>query len=432
VRTGEAIERPIEPSESATEAQYWVVAARHGQRVLAVDMPHSSPARGLPDSVQVTEWEVHDRWRGPSSEPPEVLDEIRATWGQPDLRICNRRNDGTVAGFRRMRDDLIEHIQQKQVWITEQVAGSRWDLVTCTFGASHCIGHHQLHHYDETNPWHDPGAPDDVRDALPRVYEAIDAAIGSVVAAAGPDATAIVVASHGMGLYVGGYQLLERVLRTIDQSPVSRALAAPTRLPPSVKALARAAVPAALRRKRRALSHEEPWPLESDKTTAIRVANNRVGAVRINLKGREPNGAVEPDAMETTLDDVTELLLALRDPASGEPIVDSVDRSADLFGPERHADVPDLLVLFRRDLGSLEACTSPRTGLLRAPTRRPEVLRSGDHTAHARWWVRGPGLGAGSLGEVHALDLAPTVLQALGVPVPDGLDGSPLALPTQG
>jgi predicted AlkP superfamily phosphohydrolase/phosphomutase len=348
------------------------------------------------------------------------------------LAICNERNDGTVRGYRQMRDDLIDQVDQKAAWLAEMVDEEAWDLVTVTFGESHCIGHHQLHHLDPSNPWHDPTAPPDVRDALPRVYEAIDRAVGTLVGLAGPGATVVVVASHGMDLYVGGYQTLDGVLRRMDQSAVGRAMATPAWLPPKVRSIARALVPSALRRRRRELSGEREAPLESPQTRAAAMHNNRVGAVRLNLRGREPHGTVEPGAeAEALIADITSVLVDLRQPGTDEPIVARVDRTDVLFGAERHPDLPDLLVVYRTDIGVIDACTSPRIGRVEAAVRHPEILRSGDHTDHARWWVRAPGVTAGPTDrDVHALDLAPTVLAALGIEPPSGLDGTALLLAT--
>ncbi|MGI8607034.1 MAG: hypothetical protein ACR2L0_07775, partial [Gaiellaceae bacterium] len=172
-----------------------------------------------------------------------------------------------------------------------------------------------------------------------------------------------------------------------------------------------------------------PWPLESSPTRAIAVPNNRVGAIRLNLRGREPQGCIEPGPeADSVLAELRTALLELEDPASGQRVVDRVVTAEEAFGADRHPDVPDLMVVFRTDLGTIESCRSRRVGVLTARLDSPDTPRTGDHTVESRLWAIGPGVPRG--GELPAganvLDIAPTVLELLDVPVPDSLDGRPL------
>jgi predicted AlkP superfamily phosphohydrolase/phosphomutase len=171
-------------------------------------------------------------------------------------------------------------------------------------------------------------------------------------------------------------------------------------------------------------------PLESPRTRAAALRNNRCGAIRLNLKGREPVGRVAPGAeARALLAELRRELLALRHPPTGEPIVTRVVSAEEAFGPDHHPDVPDLMVVFRSDLGPIEACASERAGLVRVPIYHPNVPRSGDHTVESRLWCRGAGVPAGArLPDANVLDLAPTVLRLLDVPPPDTCDGRPLPL----
>jgi predicted AlkP superfamily phosphohydrolase/phosphomutase len=430
LHTGEADLRPLTESAVDGEAQYWVRAARAGKRVLAADLPQIVLVPDLPTAVQIREWGVHDRQWSTRSEPPEALREIVDRWGPAPFDLCDNHHHETREGYRSLRDALLEQATVKGDWLNELVAREPWDLVACSFGESHCGGHQLLHLFDTSSPWHEPDTPPDLADALADIYAAIDASVAKVIEAAGPDALVILVASHGMSTYIGGYQLLEEFLARLWPAPIGRRLAAaPSHLPGWARGIAQAVVPAGMRRRRREVSGELHGPLTMSHTKAISVPNNRVGAIRLNVVGREPFGTVHPGAeTDATIAEIDAALRELRQPASGELIVDDVRRADELFGPERHADLPDLIVTFRRDLGPLESCESPRVGRIDRPVRHPDLPRSGDHTDHARWWVRGAGLGAGSRPtEVSSVDLAPTVLAALGVEGQSS-DGRPLDL----
>jgi hypothetical protein len=203
-----------------------------------------------------------------------------------------------------------------------------------------------------------------------------------------------------------------------------------SQLPFGVRAAIRGVVPAPLRRRLQKAAGSLPDPLTSPATRAVVLPSDINGYIRLNIKGREPCGALEPGAdAEAELTAIRRALLELVDPASGERIVAQAVTAEEAFGHDRHADLPDLMVSFRQDIGALDSCMSERVGLVKVPVR--VVNRSGDHTSESRLWLAGNGLrpGAATAG-ASSLDVAPTILSLLGVPIPPGLDGRSLAEPS--
>jgi predicted AlkP superfamily phosphohydrolase/phosphomutase len=432
VHTGEAAVRPVAQQECDPDRQYWAVAARHGKRTCTLDVPQTVPAAGA-DGIQVFEWGLHDREFEIQSEPPAVLADIRARWGAHPVDICDLHHGRTPDGYRSLLEALERGADAKAAWAAELLEGDAWDVFTCVWSECHCVGH-QFHHFlDPEHPQHDPGADQALRDSWRRVYQRIDAGLGRLRAAAGPDTTVLVVASHGMGPYTAGYQLLPEVLRRLGVGPAaSKAALAPGRLPSPVRSVLRNVLPSGLRRRRLvATGHLRTWHwLESPTCRAAPVENNRVGAIRLNLRGREPYGCVAPGAEATALvDDLRRELLALRLPGTDTPIVRDVLTPLEAFGPDHHPDLPDLMVVFRRDVGPLDRCWSERVGLVEATIGSARLPRTGDHTDESRLWCCGPRIPAGSrLPAADVLDLAPTILDLVGVPLPDGLDGQAIDL----
>jgi predicted AlkP superfamily phosphohydrolase/phosphomutase len=425
LHTGEARLRPLEPDEIDPSLTWWAAASAAGRRVAAVQQVQTVPQRGL-NGLQLCEWGLHDRQFAIAGEPPGLLEEIRARHGDHPVRSCDEHGE-TAAGYEALLDALLDGARRTTGLFSDLLGREEWDAFACTFGETHCVGHQFWHFFDPGHPNHDPDAPARLRDAISAVYAAVDAGIGRLLDEAGPDATVLVVASHGIGPYVGGYQLLPDVLVRLGYGSGSGAAAdVRTRLPRPVRTVLRtAAGPFRARLQARAGSLDHP--LESPATRAVALPNNRCGAIRLNLRGREPFGAVEPGAeADACLEELRRELSALEHPETGERIVVRVETAEEAFGPERHPDVPDLVVLFRDDLGPLEACRSERVGVVARPNYNPRIPRSGDHTAHSRLWAIGPGLEPGTIDGANVLDVAPTLLELLGVPLPDGLDGRPL------
>ncbi len=434
LRTGEAVARRIETCDVDAEAQYWVVATAGGRRSLTVDVPQSVATPAEVGGTQLFEWGLHDRSFSTASQPPELLERIRSRHGDHPVAVCDSAHGSTVPGYRRLLRGLRDGIDAKGEFASELVERNDWDLATVVFAEGHCAGHQLFHFHDPTHRSHDAAAPADLREGITDVYRRLDAAVARLIDAAGHDAEVLVVASHGMASYVGGYQLLAPVLEALGYG---RQHPRPTKPPKSalpLRRLVRRALPTAVRDRRDSARRADPATytrvvFTDPSQRAAVLDNNRCGAVRLNVEGREPQGTIAPDDVASTLDELRAQLAALVDPATGQPIVEATQTAREAFGPDHHPDLPDLLVDFRTDLGPLEACTSPATGQINRTFRSAHTPRTGDHVPGSRLWATGRGFAPGAVIDgANVLDVAPTVLDLLAVPVPASVDGRSLRL----
>ena len=437
LRTGEARPRPLLPEDIDAGGFYWAVASRAGRRVAAVDMPYNVTTQDF-NGVQLCEWGLHDRCFPVTSGPPGLVDELRAEYGDHPVGSCDRHGE-TREGYERLLDDLLDGVSRKTALLLDLLGREHWDLFTCAYGETHCVGHQYWHFFDPRHPRHDPAAPEHLRGAVQAVYRRVAEGVAAVVEAAGAGATVLVIASHGMGVHAGGPQLLPEVLARLGMSSGggTRVASRYRRLQGShssvlkaVKFVLKPVIGRRMIRKLQTTAGSLHEPLESPRTRAAVLKNNTCGAIRINLKGREPFGSVEPGVEADALTaELRSELLALREPETGEPIVERVVTAGEVFGPDHHPDLPDLLVAFRTDMGPIESCRSDRVGQVHVPIYSPSLPRTGDHTAESRLWIKGPGVPAGGrLADGNVLDVAPTVLRLLDVPLPDTLDGRPLPI----
>jgi predicted AlkP superfamily phosphohydrolase/phosphomutase len=137
------------------------------------------------------------------------------------------------------------------------------------------------------------------------------------------------------------------------------------------------------------------------------------GAIRINLRGREPRGRVSPGR---DYDDVcarlSRELLALVNLETGRPAVREVVPTADLFDGPALARMPDLFVEWDRDQ-PIRSLASPTIGRLDGYSPSP---RPGDHIRDGFLIARGPSITPGRLdAPIESTDVAPTLCALLGV-----------------
>ena len=426
--SGELEPRPRGAREFDARA-FWTEASGEGARVAVVDVPYGIACPGL-NGVHVMQWGTHDRaffdCRGHGGEPQELVDEIVRPYGVHPLWSESRKQpaigsacDGiedTLAEHEALLDAVIAGLEVNSALRLDVLGREDWDLFACGLAEYQCAGHHFWDfEQDSDHPR--------LHGALRDLYARLDETLGLVLDAAGNDATVMVLASHCHGPHIGGGQLLPEVLERLGMSSrIGAAASARRRIPAPVWNLARRIAPAGVKRS------VHPPVFASPETQAMAVGIDHAGWIRLNLKGREPNGGVAPGAeADALLEELTEELLLLEQPQSGERIVERITR-ADSLGADLSPDIPDLFVNFREDIGLIESCRSPRVGLVEKEFPVPGHRRSSHRLGPSRLWVRGPGVAPGFDSSGNVLDIAPTVLTLLGVPTPDWMDGRPLSV----
>jgi predicted AlkP superfamily phosphohydrolase/phosphomutase len=438
LHSGEAVPRPIAPGEIDAEQYYWVRAARAGLKVASLDMPHAIRAPDI-SGVQLSEWGLHNRCFGAGSAPDDFLTTVRARYGTYPVPNCEDhacRAEDYASLLRRLKDA----VSLKTSLFEDTLRSSAWDLFTGCFSELHCAGHQFWHFLDEGHSRFRSDAPAEFRTAILDLYRLIDQAIARMVTAAGADAQLVLLAAPGIAPYTGGPNILPEVLARLGlassantgASRLARqiqreglALAKPIRT--ALRTLLGKTLVRTVQGRLGALRQ----PFTNPATKAGAVFNNRVGGVRLNLRGREPFGIVgRGNEAEALLEDIRLALHELRDPKSGEPIVAQTLTANEAFGYDPHPDIPDLLVVFRTDLGEIEHCVSPRLGQLDVRSDVALAHRSGDHTDEAAIYIAGPRIApAPSKPHGSVLDLAPTVLDLLGLEPPAPCDGRSLLGP---
>src|SRR5918996_4977425 len=161
-----------------------------------------------------------------------------------------------------------------------------------------------------------------------------------------------------------------------------------------------------------------PQSVTWQKTVAFTSVRSTGEGVSINVAGREADGIVDPGDYEATRDRVMEALGAFVDPATGKKPIRRVLRREDVF-TGRHADTaPDIL---------LEP--APLYSLTHAKSMVEDAdWLSGDHRMDGVIAAAGPAIGTGALAEPALLiDMAPTILAALGTPASVKHDGQVLS-----
>lgn len=266
-----------------------------------------------------------------------------------------------------------------------------------------------------------------------KVYRRMDETVGKLVNKFDDDTTFIVLSDHGAGplegvmfinkwLMDGGWLKMKKGPSLYIKSFLSRTdfIAKVYRLI-SKFGLGRFGklLPASLQHNL-ATSFISFEDVDWDETKAY--AFGEWGQIFVNLEGREPQGKVKPGKeYEELLGEIRKELLKIVHPRTGEKMIEEVLRKEELYQGPMLEKAPDLTFT----IGSLRYDSSVRFGFgLKEIFGPPEFEDSGTHRRQGIVIASGKAIKTGYRIEGATLvDIAPTALYLLDLPIPANMDG---------
>lgn len=435
--------RIVDVKAEATEAPpFWRHVSDYGLRSTIANL-YSAPLVEDFTGTQLQGWATLDPYSSKFGrtlvDPPEMQDRLEREVGRPTI-LYEVHLPQSITEIRRYRDSRIADIGTRTRAYALLMEETDWELYLVSYPELHQAGHLIWHVHDPEHPDHDPAAPADVRDSMRALYRALDDAVGALLVRCPENATVLLLTPHGMGMnrLVGdpAGEVLRRAGWLVPPDRESDRLALKARLRGGVWQGARRLVPEPLRLALRRRLSDREWVgemalqgIDWQRTRAFVVPPDAGSYVRLNLRGREPAGIVDPGAdYEQHVDELAQLFSELRLEPGGEPAVDRVLRLSELGGrPDGSDGSPDLLVVWSKS-ARVERLRSERIGTVDVP-RTDE--RTGQHRPLGFVAGVGPGIAASGSARVGAgqatlLEIAPTALALLGVPKPPALPGEPI------
>jgi len=445
--------------------------------VVSLDLPERGVISPAVTGAQVVAWGAHAPGFARTSLPAGLLTELDERfgphpafaresdplWYSPDY--LRNATGALVAGAGTRAEvlcDLLDRVPD-------------WRLAIAVWSEEHSGGHFMWHGVDPSSPVHGAPTAELAAAELMRIHRAIDAAVGRAVAAA-PDATVVLFSLHGMTpnrtdlmTFVMLPELLHRLhgLRPALRMPTGgagpvvpdpgiqwvdlvashfaddprRALrnrikrATPRRLLEAARRAAgrpghRPGVLAATIPPETPFEVARPGPAPHapdympvwwyrhrwPEMRFFAVPSFTTGLVRVNLRGRERDGIVDPADYRRTCEEIIEVVSQARCARTGRPVVESASlpRADDPGAP---GGVPgDVEFVWSAPVDAIEHPHAGRIGPV-------PMHRVGEHSGAGFVLIAGPDVAPTDLGTHRAVDLAPTILELLGVRPPDGLHG---------
>jgi predicted AlkP superfamily phosphohydrolase/phosphomutase len=377
-------------SSKVAEPTVWDILARYGKQSVTVAIPPAFPPRPI-QGCSVGCFLTPTTTRGRFTYPETLGAEINGLVGEYIVDVPNFRSDDKDA----ILQSCYEMTERRFKVLRRLMDNRPWDF----FGFVE-IGVDRMHHgfwkdHDPRHRKHEPGGR--FQHAIRNYYRYVDGQLGGLLERVDDSTTVLVVSDHGAKRMEGGIcineWLIDRGYLVLTQRPTS--------LTPFSKL-------------------DVDWA----RTTAWG-EGGYYGRVFMNVQGREPNGLVSADRYDEVRDELAASLASIPD-EHGQPLNTAVFKPDEIYRATRNV-APDLMVYFDdlnwRSVGSV----GHRSFHTFENDTGPD---DANHAEQGIFILHGPGVPPrGRIGERAMPDLAPTILERFGVPVPPDMRGQPLLEP---
>ena len=440
VRAGEQRIRFADPMHYG-QPPFWRYLDEVGRKCIVFDPFACYRLEGF-KGVQIQEYGTWTWFSDPCSTPSGLLREIERRFGRYPAPEHTKLVH-VPADLNGYRDQLVAGARLKSRIAQALMREHDWDLAFVSFGEAHAAGHYLWHTGDRDFPVQPGEGSVGARHLVREIYAAMDEAIGEMVASVDDDTTVIVMSVDGMGPNYSGSHLIPDLLNKLGlffSSSVGRVHGrAYGRAVPHGKSLLRklrAAIPIEVRQsltrclpRRLQYWRELRWlnsGIDWSRSRVFSIPSSDEALLRINVSGREPLGIVDAGA------EYEELVLRLQEeigrlvnPQNGRQAAARVISMDAVYPGPRRGDLPDVVAKWDSNARILTELDSPSLGRLRGPAgHEVPPFYTGNHRNVAFAVMRGPSVPENvRMDDGHVRDVAPTLLDLLGVEPPPHFEG---------
>ncbi len=422
---------PVTARDARAPTIYRLLGER-GRRVCVLNVPMTYPPE--PVNGLLVSGMPAPSTRNVVTHPPELLEEIIQHTGDyilypdPGQAYSDSGIDAFLKRLYRCTDlrvQTLEYLRGREAW----------DFTMVVFNGTDTISHALWKFMDQQHPLHDPGRFARYGTAIRDYYATLDGHLANILDTLDEDTTLLVMSDHGFGplhkfIHVNNWLIREGLmhirpgLRPQLKKKMFNLGFAPMNVYNALMRLGLGALKREVVRgqgqgllKALFLSFSD---IDWANTKAYSLGN--VGQIYINVAGREPQGCVRPGAeYDAVCQEIITRLRELRDPRSGEPVVEHIYRREEIYSGDYLEQAPDIVFIPTRmeyfgfgeyEFGSHKIIEPLQRGI------------SGTHRMNGIFMAYGANIRpVGELSGAQITDLAPTILHLMGEPVPAHMDG---------
>jgi len=344
----------------------WEILSRHGKRVVVMNVPVTYPPRRV-NGILVAGF-LSPRLEK-ATYPASVGEQLKSMGYRLDVDPWQARENKD-----KFLEDLYYTLDKRQEAMFHFMETEEWDFFMLQIMETDRLHHFLWEHWEKGDEKYAP--------AFLKLYHKIDGLLGRLYERLTEDTTLVVLSDHGFctmkkEVFINRW-LQDNGWLNFTKDP-----------PDSLRDI-----------------HPDSKAYSMDP-----------GRIFVNLRGREPQGSVDAGReYEALRKELTDALSELREPESGEPMIERVYKREEIYSGECYPQAPDLVAMPCRgyDLkGSVKKAVLTEKGVI-----------NGAHTYNdAMIYIQGQDI---NKQEVAIVDVMPTILRLMDVPIPRDVDGSVL------
>ena len=434
----------FDPSDRATKlnnAQHirsktlWQILSDKGKRVIVLNLPYTYPPSEI-NGVMVSGWDapsLQADFTHPKELRQEIFEKIPDYGSTLDLSLWNFLPTKSDQQFDEFVNKLLRSFQQGLELASFVLREQEWDVCMVHFQQTDWIQHKLWSFIEEAcaNGENKDSRVEKVREC----YREFDRMVGILLSEVECKPFTIILSDHGFGRHLGAispnyflrqwgyFHLVDRtetrlrdVFRKSRFKVARKAYDSAARIKHSIfdgrkskkfkswGELANETIP------------QQKSMIDWNRTKVAAVEGSETAHLFVNVVGRGSVGIVQPgDEYESLISDLVTRFRDLRHPQTGAKLLARVARGSEIY-PVSDPDVllPDIVLIPQEGYGvSFSVSGAP-----------PEISNEGSHRHNGVLMMQGAGLNIPANGfHPNLIDIAPTVLHLLGLPVPADMDG---------
>lgn len=408
--------------------EIWAILSENGKKVGIVNVPLTYPPKSV-NGFMITGMMTppkSDNFTYPSLLKEEVEKVVGGSTLDPLLTSLEREDVFINEVF-----DSTEKMAKISLLLTEK---REPDLFMVVFNGTDYIQHRFWKYIGPKHPEYEAENSVKYRKMFLQFYQKIDEILGNFLKMADERTTLIVMSDHGFGplhkyIHVNSW-LMQTGLLKLRKRPKTRLKRFLYKIGINPEKILNALFSIHLVNIRIKTNRTDEKlqnisnkfflsfsDVDWHKTKAYSIGS---GSIYINLKGREPSGTVSPgQEYESLREQISTRLYGLKDPETGEFVIEKVCKKEEIYNGPHIDTLPDIVFIPKPGYTTFEEHEFAAKSVI---TQAKTV--SGTHRLNGILLMRGGGIKkSATLQDASIMDLAPTILYLLGLPIPTDMDG---------
>jgi len=396
--------------------------SRHKKKVISINVPVTYPPWKI-NGIMITGMLSPEN--ADITYPKELKKELNDY--RVDIRTSYR--EGKEQEF---IDDITDLLLMRTRMTIKLLKEYQWDFAMVVFRGTDVIPHYFRKYMDKEHPEY-AKSDKKFKNAIYDIYEEADKAIGKLLEVIPDNTSVFLMSDHGHGrlrkminlniwFLENGFLSLKKTAKVIFKYNLFKAGLSPQNVYQALSRLGiQNIIPHINRQSRNKILNAMFSFSDVDWSKTKAYSLGHIGQVYVNLQGRERFGIVEKGKeYEEVRDEIIEKLKKLKDPETGNLVIDKIVKKEEIYHGSYLEKAPDLYLFTNNSEYDCFALMAQNAEIFSKHFKN----QSGNHRLHGIFVANGPNINKNhEIKNARIIDIVSSILYLMDLPIPNDLDG---------